>query len=629
MKPPENSEEERMGMGKEERVLIELCCSLSTRAHSSSSSASPFILHSLSHPSPSSIFAFPGSWSAEDWISGDRASFGETEVDSSLFPSLKSIGNDVAARVNMAFFRSFQRLLATSRLQSEVHRAIVEKKRIVFTGHSSGGAIAALATIWLLEQCFKFDNSSQVNPFCVTFGSPLVGDHVFHHALKRENWSHCFLHFVMTLDIVPRILLTPLSSFKEELQAILHFLCPRSLYFSLESIGNSQLVTFFYSTVLKSALSISSYRACLCMGCTNPSLGALTAFIKLSPYRPFGTYVFCTSNGRLVHVKNSDAILQLFFYCLQWDPAQTLSDFANKSLNEHLQYELKLKEYLNMENVVHLDCLKALQLSLNNGDGDKMQVVGTASEDLELSNEAMLCLHAAEEWEKQRQRNQVKIDANYHKIQEAMKFLDNYRATCEIRELSYYDTFKCQTDVEDFNANVKRLELAGLWDEIVEMLRRYELPDGFECQKEWVDLGTRYRHLVEPLDIANYYRHSKNEDTGSYLEKGRPRRYTYTQRWLEHAQRMTAGSSLESCFWAIVEELCVNSCNNKPFEEARERILELENKTLGWFTSGKLSKDVLLGNSTFVKWWKTLPKQHMLESCIARFIDAEENLPMI
>lgn len=627
MKAPRNSEEKRIGMGEEKRALIELCCSLSMRAHSSPS-ASLFLLHSFPHPSPTSIFAFPGSWSAEDWIAGDGACFGETEVDSSLFPSLRSIGNDVAARVNMAFLRSFQRLLATSRLQSEVHRAIVEKKRIVFTGHSSGGAIAVLATIWLLEQCFKFGNSSKVTPFCVTFGSPLVGDDVFNHALKRENWSNCFLHFVMTLDIVPRILLSPLSSFKEELQAILHFLCPRSLYFSLEPIGNSQLVTFFYSTVLKNSLSISSYRACLCMGCTNPSLGVLTAFIKLTPYRPFGTYVFCTSNGRLVGVKNSDVILQLLFYCLQWVPGQTLSNFAYKSLNEHLQYELQLKEYLNMENAVHLDCLEAVQLSLNDGDGDKMQVVGTATEDLELSNEAMLCLHAAEEWEKQRHRNLSKIDTNYHKIQEALKFLDNYRTTCELRGLSYYDTFKCQTDVEDFNANVKRLELAGLWDEIVEMLRRYELPDGFEGQEEWVDLGTRYRYLVEPLDIANYYRHSKNEDTGSYLVKGRPKRYMYTQRWLEHAQRMTAGSSLESCFWAMVEELCVNNSDGKPFEEAREKVLELENVALGWFTSGKLGKDVLLGNSTFVKWWKSLPKQHRLESCIAGFIDGKETLPM-
>lgn len=139
--------------------------------------------------------------------------------------------------------------------------------------------------------------------------------------------------------------------------------------------------------------------------------------------------------------------------------------------------------------------------------------------------EARLRLLAAIHLEKQRLSNQTKIDQNSSKIRHALHFLNQYRSTCELRGISYYDSFKQQRNVEDFNANVKRLELAGLWDEIVEMLRRRELPDCFEGRAEWVSLGTVYRHLVEPLDIANYYRHSKNEDTGSYLLKGRPRRY--------------------------------------------------------------------------------------------------------
>ncbi|MED6203495.1 Protein eds1L, partial [Stylosanthes scabra] len=61
------------------------------------------------------------------------------------------------------------------------------------------------------------------------------------------------------------------------------------------------------------------------------------------------------------------------------------------------------------------------------------------------------------------------------------------------------------------------------------MLKRYELPDEFEGKKEWIELGTSFRRLVEPLDIANYYRHLKNEDTGPYMIKARPKRYRYTQ----------------------------------------------------------------------------------------------------
>ena len=69
------------------------------------------------------------------------------------------------------------------------------------------------------------------------------------------------------------------------------------------------------------------------------------------------------------------------------------------------------------------------------------------------------------------------------------------------------------------------------------MLKRNELPDAFEGEKKWVELGTRYRRVSDPLSIANYYRLLKNKDTGAYMDRGRPNRYRFTQIWLEHAQR--------------------------------------------------------------------------------------------
>ncbi|PWA78721.1 protein EDS1L [Artemisia annua] len=83
-----------------------------------------------------------------------------------------------------------------------------------------------------------------------------------------------------------------------------------------------------------------------------------------------------------------------------------------------------------------------------------------------------------------------------------------------------------QKGKEDSEANVKGLKLAGIWDIIVEMLKWYELPDKFESNEDWTKLGTKFRKLVKLLDIANYKRRSKDDDTGSYLrEGGRPKRY--------------------------------------------------------------------------------------------------------
>ena len=159
---------------------------------------------------------------------------------------------------------------------------------------------------------------------------------------------------------------------------------------------------------------------------------------------------------------------------------------------------------------------------------------------------------------------------------------------------------------------MKGLKLAGIWDIIVEMLKWYELPHKFESNEDWIKLGTKFRKLVKPLDIANYYRHSKDEDTGTYLrEGGRPKRYKYTQRWREHAEKLDEGASSETTFWAKVEEL-----KRKTYEKTKEQVIDLEKQVNEWVEKEEIWKDVFLEKSTFVEWWKTLPQKHRSESCL-------------
>lgn len=212
------------------------------------------------------------------------------------------------------------------------------------------------------------------------------------------------------------------------------------------------------------------------------------------------------------------------------------------------------------------------------------------------SERARLCLRAAEELEKQKLENQATMNNKKKDIEDGIKKLEAYKSKCALHKVGYYDAFKISNDKEDFHANVARLELAGIWDEIIEMLKRHELPDGFEGQKEWIDLGTRYRRIVEPLDIANYYRHLKNEDTGPYVEKGRPKRYKCTQRWREHAMGLP-NEFPGSCFWAEVDELWIKAGS----PGIRESVMLLESKVQKWIQDGELGEDVLLENSTFMK----------------------------
>ncbi|XP_068648444.1 protein EDS1-like [Aristolochia californica] len=595
-----------------EEAIVSESCSLSMKL-SQTFFPPPFLQSSGLYQRSSShaIFAFSPAFSLDDW--DHRIHHGD---DLSLFPSLRLISGYDTALIHPPFLRRFHQILATSLLDHEVRRAVTERKRIIFTGHSSGGPIAVLATIWLLEQSLNLKNpTNQSLPICITFGSPLVGDIVFGHALRREDWAQRFLHFVSRYDLVPRLLLSPVDP---QLHHILQFFHPNSPSFNQEDISSSQQTLHMYTTVMRNASYVATHRACEAMGSTNLLLDALLGLVKMSPYRPVGTYVFCVGNEKLVIVKNSDAVLQLLFYCLQVSPEESVAEIASKSLKKHLMYESEVRHCLEKMDVVCLEHLEKVPLSSEDGgEDDQMALIQSVLNELGMSTEARLSLRATGEIEKQKMRNQGKIDSNYSKIEKALKSLESYKSSCALRGVGYYDSFKLQRDIEDFNANLKRLELAGLFDEILEMMKRYELPDAFVTRVEWVEMGTNYRRLVEPLDIANYYRHSLNEETGPYLNKGRPKRYKLPQQLLERIRRLPAGSCSESCFWATVEELRIEK---RSFAETKERVLELEKQLLGWLTSGEMTKDVLVEGSTFVQWWKTLPDEHRMTSCIGKVL---------
>ncbi|KAJ4973040.1 hypothetical protein NE237_006214 [Protea cynaroides] len=497
-----------------------------------------------------------------------------------------------------------EHLLKDSRLRDELRRAVNEERKIVFTGYSSGGPIAIFATILFLQQ-------NRIPASCVTFGSPLVGNMIFGHALRRENWAQYFVHFVMRYDIIPRLLLASRSSIREELQTFL----PCFDRNKLESKARSPEASYSFCDIMRNALSVASYTACSFMGCTNSLLQIITSFIDLSPYRPFGTYVFCTGEGRMFTLKNPDAILQLLSNSLPLDNSKTVADVACRSFKEHLGYETEFKDNLGKEDMVDLELLD-LQLPLYSGGArsNEMKSIETAVKELGLNTRAMLCLSAAKESEKKKQRNQERIDDNRKKIEDAMKKLEDYRDKCEMTKIGYYDAFKLQAEQEDYHAYLTRLELAGIWDEIIELLKRYELPDEFQCRDDWVELGTRFRRLMEPIDIANYYRLARDKGAGAYIKpeggrQSRPKRYSCTQRWLEYAEGKPVGYFSESCFWAEVEDLriCLRTNNQKEnrdaaFEKVKDRVLKLEKNVLQWVRDKRLRGDVFFKKSTFMEW---------------------------
>ncbi|KAE8689311.1 Detected protein of confused Function [Hibiscus syriacus] len=81
-------------------------------------------------------------------------------------------------------------------------------KPLIVTGHSLGGSVASLFTLWLLE---GLDISKEKRPLCLTFGSPLLGDKGFQQAISEHPaWHSCFLHVAATSkDSIPRLFIAP------------------------------------------------------------------------------------------------------------------------------------------------------------------------------------------------------------------------------------------------------------------------------------------------------------------------------------------------------------------------------------------------------------------------------------
>ena len=76
-----------------------------------------------------------------------------------------------------------------------------------FLGHSSGGAVAALVLVHLLER-FKNQKKEffQSNFKCITFGLMPLADNLFKQYVEAiPGVRECFCHIVGENDIVPKL----------------------------------------------------------------------------------------------------------------------------------------------------------------------------------------------------------------------------------------------------------------------------------------------------------------------------------------------------------------------------------------------------------------------------------------
>lgn len=199
-----------------------------------------------------------------------------------------------------------------------------------------------------------------------------------------------------------------------------------------------------------------------------------------------------------------------------------------------------------------------------------------------------------------------------------------YKASCDASDdrMGYYDSFKQrEASKKDSKVDMNRIKLARFWDDLIQMWDRNQLPHDFHRRLKWVNGSQFYKLLVEPLDIAEYYRTGMHRVKGHYVKHGRERRYKVFDTWWsnrnvgeeENNQRNRYASlTQDSCFWASVEEAREWIENVRSESDSGKLTLiwqnidKFEQYAISLVQRKEVSIDVLAENSSYSLWMKDL-----------------------
>ncbi|XP_059067870.1 protein EDS1B-like [Cryptomeria japonica] len=432
-----------------------------------------------------------------------------------------------------------------------------------------------------------------------------------------------FYNVVSKNDVFARTLLAPCLSVSGFVEALLPY-----WQRSVEQMNNNDADILmepadldfnkYLVTVLHHACAVVNLITVNNMEPGNKLISSLKPAVKLSPYRPFGYYLFCSKEGGLF-VENIEAVVPILFYSLA-------SAQGEASISDHTGYDTVFNAHTN---VVNLEGLQNLPLSQGAPQSSAMEIQLNALGIGIQNTRARLALRAAGEAEHKLIDNRNKLKEELAKLLEGhMTKVKEYRTRCLNKNVGYYDAFREQKEKEDFHANLNRLNLVAFYDKLEDMVETHQVPDDFQFIEELIKEGTEYRLYVEPLDIANYYRLGKHEDSGHYIRNARPPRYKALEKWLadikSEEKKLYVFNSLQgiikdSLFWAHVEKVSwIMSNPRENLEVKRIRCTDLQNYVKQLLERNELCmEEVVMGESSFVKWWKKLSPQDQQASPIS------------
>lgn len=527
-------------------------------------------------------------------------------------------GEEEPAMVQAGVLHIFTSMYNCPDFQHQLEAIMQNCKSLVITGHSIGGAVASLTALWLLSYLQSVPSTHSV--LCITFGSPLLGNKPISRAVLREQWAGNFCHIIGKHDIVPRLVFTPLPSSSESLHFHLQFwqLLMTSLHHGKLSVGQlpeHESTELFHSAVGHTAAASASNG-----GHSTRADGSCW---------PFGNHLFCSEKGA-VCLDNAAAIVRMLHLTMA-------TGSAASSIEDHLRYGEYVISMQLLQRSCNADPQNVLPVrpssSYEAGLELALQSSGIATDQGSRAAAARDCLKMARQVGRASYLNSANLAIVLAQKTPYRAEIEWYKTHCDESEeqLGYYDSFKLSGPSKRyFKVNMNRVKLGQFWDQVIEMLDTDRLPHDFLKRAKWVNASQFYKLLVEPLEIAEYYRSGMHRHRGHYLKHGRERRFELIDKWwreregagddeaASNSRSRFASLTQDSCFWARLEEA------REWLESARkegdpgksgalwESIDEFERYARRLVGSKEVSKDVVAKNSSYSNWveeWRELKSQ--------------------
>ncbi|XP_021734616.1 lipase-like PAD4 [Chenopodium quinoa] len=589
-----------------------------------SPASGPFLVQ---HNGPVGLIAFSGMHDlglGSGSYMNDMVALQEGEIGE-LFSGLGRHGDDhdeAPVMVHVGLLQLFFGIYGCPSFQAQMKSLLEKSKSIILTGHSIGGAIASLTTLWLLSYIQTIPSPPQI--LCITFGSPLLGNKSLSKSLLRQRWAGNFCHVVLKHDIIPRLLFAPLAPINTQLHCLLKLI-------QLSITSQSEQLPFNVTGEIKDQL----FRFVLAYTEAVAKETAENMEIPAGLYWPFGNYLFYSDEGT-VCVDNADAVVKLLYLMLAMGSSGSCCE-------DHLKYggcvERMSFQFLMRRGFIHGDVPAS---SYDAGLKLAVESSGLASQE-SVSRQAENSFKMVKQTRLTPSLNSARLAIALAKITPHRAQIEWYKASCDESEnqMGYYDSFKRRASKRDYQVNLFRIKLASFWDNVISKIDNNELPHDFHKRRKWVNASHFYQLLVEPLDIAEYYRSGEHLKKGHYLRNGRERRHELFSKWwrekysdvVEESKRSKFASlTQDSCFWAHVEEArelvekVRQEKNSSNVAQLLQGIDEFEGYAKKLIDNKEVSSDVLAKNSSYSIWVeevRELRLQMQQFPQLPSFVDAE------